>query len=84
MQIEQRSIPTLRFIKNMNCLIKDNLTDDIISSTINKIHKKEHEANIIIKKKETKIELVKYLHATCGYPTINTFTKAIVNNNFIS
>ena len=68
----------------MNCLIKDNLTNNIIFSIINKLYKKEHKVNVIIKKKETKIELVKYLHATCGYPTINTFTKAIVNNNFIS
>ena len=84
MQIEQRSILTPSFIKNINCLIKDNLNNDIISSTINKLHKKEHKANVIIRKKETKIELTKYLHTTYGYPTINIFMKAIANNNFIS
>ena len=83
MQIEQLSIPTSSFIKNINYLIEDNLIDNIILSTINKLYKKEHKVNVIIRKKEIKIELVKYLHIICGYLTINTFIKAIVNNNFI-
>ena len=40
--------------------------------------------NVIIRKKQTKIDLAKYHHATCMSPTISTFVKAISNNNFLT
>ena len=62
----------------MNSIIESN----IIDNTIEQLNKKEYKLNIIIRKKETKIDLVKYLHTAYLYPTISTFTKAIANNNF--
>ena len=41
-------------------------------------------ANVIIRKKQTKQELAKYLHAACLSPPVSTFTAAIAKNNFSS
>ena len=41
-------------------------------------------ANVIIRKKQTMVNLAKYLHATCLSPPVPTFTKAIKNNQFIT
>ena len=63
----------------MNTLIENN----IINTTVNQLDKKKEKLNVIIRKKETKAQLAKYLYAVYSYPTISTFTKAIANNNFI-
>ena len=39
---------------------------------------------MIIRKKQSKQELVQYLYAACMLPTLSTFIKAIKNNHFIS
>ena len=41
-------------------------------------------ANIIIRKKQTKVQLAQYLYATCLSPSVTTWTKAINNNQFIT
>ena len=46
-----------------------------------KITKKSY-ANVILRKKQSKVELAQYHHATCLYPTKKTFLKAIKNNHF--
>ena len=38
--------------------------------------------NVIIREKETKIDLVKYLHAACFSLVISTWLRAIENNHF--
>ena len=43
-----------------------------------------HAINVILRKKQTKIDLAKYHHATCMSPTLTTFSKAIATNNFIT
>ena len=43
-----------------------------------------HKANIILRKKQSKIQLVKYLHVACMPPLTSTFIKAISNNHFIT
>ena len=45
---------------------------------------KEHKLSIIIRKKQTQHDLVRYLHAACFAPVPSTWTKAIRNNNFIT
>ena len=45
---------------------------------------KDQSINVIMRKKQTKVDLAKYHHATCMSLTITTFTKAISNNNFIT
>ena len=42
------------------------------------------QANVIIRKQQSKIDLAQYLHATCLSPPIPTFTRAIQNNHFIT
>lgn len=39
-------------------------------------------ANVALWKKQTKVELAQYQHATCMCPTKTTFIKAIENNHF--
>ena len=41
-------------------------------------------ANYIVTKDKTKYELAKYLHACAFSPSLDTFTKAIKNGNFIT
>jgi hypothetical protein len=38
--------------------------------------------NIIIKKEETRKDLAKFLHGSCGWPVRDTFIKAIKKNHF--
>ena len=45
---------------------------------------KRHKMAIIIKKKQTHHNLVRYLHAACFAPVPSTWKKAISNNNFIT
>ena len=42
------------------------------------------QANIIIRKHQTKKDLAEFLHAACFAPTKSTFIKAINNNHFVS
>ena len=44
----------------------------------------EQQANIIIRKNKTKMELAQWLHASCGSPTLSTFIHAIKNGNFLT
>ena len=41
-------------------------------------------AHAIIRKSQTKTELAQYLHACAGHPPVSTFTKAILNGNYLS
>ena len=44
----------------------------------------KHKLNIIIRKKQPAIDLVKYLHAACFSPVVSTWIRAIENNNFLT
>ena len=44
----------------------------------------KQQANVIIRKKQTKSNLAQHLHAACLSPPISAFIKAIKNNNFIT
>ena len=46
------------------------------------LYKKECKLNVIIRKKNTKIKLAKYLYAAYLYLSISAFIKAIASNNF--
>ena len=63
-------------------LVDKQLKQDCINN--NKNTKKEiaHQAAIIIRKKQTKMELAQFLHALMFSPVPSTFTKAIDKNNF--
>jgi hypothetical protein len=41
-------------------------------------------ANIIIRKDKTKMELIQWLHASCGSPKQSTFIKAVQKGNFLT
>ena len=71
------SIP--KFMKALDPMVDQNK----FYLTIDKHIKKQHKANVIIRKKQSKVELVRYLHATCLSPTPSTFIRAISNNRFI-
>ena len=43
-----------------------------------------HQANIIIRKDKTKMELAQWLHASCGSPKPSTFCTAIEKGNFLT
>ena len=68
------------FLSALNPIIDDNHFDNIISETT----KNEYKANVILRKRQPKVTLAKYLHATCLSPVQSTFIKAIKNNQFIS
>ena len=53
-----------------------------LNNTIYDFTKKDQLVNAIIRKKQTKIDLVRYLYAVYIFPTISIFTKVIANNNF--
>ena len=43
----------------------------------NALHKNDHKLNVILRKKQTHVELASYLHAACFSPVPSTFIKAI-------
>ena len=69
----------LIFIKEMTPLINDNIFDQHLSE-----YSYNQKSNVILQKKQYKVQLAQYLHATCLSPTPSTFIKAINNNHFIS
>ena len=64
----------------MELLIQSNVED----ITIQEYTKRDHKSNVIIRRKQTKRELAKYLHATCLSPPVTTFVKAIKNEQFLT
>ena len=68
------------FLSALNPIVDDNHFEDIISQTT----RNNHQVNVILRKKQPKVTLAKYLHATCLSPVQSTFVKAIKNNHFIS
>ena len=71
------SIP--KFIKALDPMVDQNK----FNLTIEKHIKKQHKDNIIIRKKQSKVELAWYLHAAYLSPTLSIFIRAINNNHFI-
>ena len=69
----------LPFIKAMNPLIDHNIFNQHLHK-----HNYEHKANVILRKKQSKVQLAQYLHATCLSLMPRTFITAINNNHFIS
>ena len=43
-----------------------------------------HTIYVILRKKQTKVNLAKYYHAMCMSPTLTIFSKTIATNNFIT
>ena len=72
--------------QDMNELI-DDTQDYLYIDKQMKIDRKSsgyQQANVIIRKNQTKSTLVEFLHAACYAPTKATFLKAIKNNHFVS
>ena len=55
-----------------------------INQLIQEFTSKDNKANLIFRKKQTKVTIARYLHACCLSPPTSTFSKAISNNNFIT
>ena len=75
--------------QGMNDLIDDNRDYQTINHQLRLDRQQTmtgnpQQANIIIKKQQTKTDLVKFLHAACFAPVKSTFTKAVKNNHFVS
>ena len=74
--------------RKLNHLTHRQLQKD--QKTFNTTHKvaslvsEQSKLNVIICKKQPKVDLAKYLHASCYSPKTSTWTKAIKNNNFPS
>lgn len=60
------------------------ITNSELDHEIEKLNYTSNKANVIIRKKQTKIDLANYLHATCLNPPTTTFLRAINNGHFIS
>ena len=82
---------TLTASKNNAIILKgyrnfsDGLWDvPIPQSSTPTTHNKEHKANIIIRKDKTKMELIQWLHASCGSPNASTFINAVQKGNFLT
>ena len=58
--------------------------DKILPPMSSKRYLQQHKMSIVIRKKQTHHDLVRYLHAACFAPVPSTWTKAIRNNNFIT
>ena len=74
---------TKKFIPKIKLMCRQKLHQNI-DQLIQEFTSKDNKANVIIKKKQTKVTLARYLHACCLSPPITTFSKAISNNNFIT
>ena len=72
------SKPLLSFLAALNTLIDHNIFEQDLC------HKYEQKANVILRKKQCKVQLAQYLHATYLSPTSRTLIQAIKNNHFIS
>ena len=68
----------LLFLAVLNSLINHNIFEQDLC------HKYEQKANVILRKKQSKVQLAQYLHTTCLSLMLHTFIKAINNNDFIS
>ena len=77
-----------RSSKPKKILYKQKLTSDIqtpdLDSLIKEYTLRDNKVNVIIRKKQSKQDLARYLHAACLHPTVTSFTKAIAKNNFSS
>ena len=77
-----------RSLKPKKILYKQKLTSDIqtpdLDSLIKEYTSRDNKVNVIIRKKQSKQDLARYLHAACLHPTVTSFTKAIAKNNFSS
>ena len=54
-----------------------------MTSALTQLHK-QHKMGIIIRKKQTHHDLIRYLHAACFAPVPSTWKRAIKNNNFVT
>lgn len=84
-----QSIPPKTKSKSSNAQPKKNspvadISSPNIDDLIEEFAKRDSKSNIIIRQKQSKQDLARYLHATCLSPTVSTFTTAIANNNFAS
>ena len=68
------------FLLALNLIVNNNHFEAIL----NESNRKNHIANVILQKKQTKVTLAKYFHTTCISLVQSTFIKAIKNNHFIS
>ena len=71
-------------LKNLSQLAISNYWDSEIEkqTKINIKSAKDHKANVILRKKQTHVELATYLHAACYSPVPSTFIKAIKKGHF--
>ena len=64
----------------MEGLIQHNIFDQDIKQQ----KKIDHRMNVILRKKQTHVQLAEYLHRAYFSPTKTKFTKAIRRNNFLT
>jgi hypothetical protein len=83
----------IKIFKNKKCILegKRNTTDGLWDITIPSADARPpqqapppHQLNAIIRKNQSKTELVQYPHGCCGSPGLSTWKKAIKNGNFIT
>jgi len=72
-------IPSRKIISSV-----DSLSSESLQQLLDEYKAKDHQVNVIIRKKQSKQDLAKYLHAACFSPTKAAFTAAISKNNFSS
>ena len=64
--------------------MQSSITNSEIDREIARINSISNKANVILRKNQTKTDLVKYLHAACMNLTTSTFLRAIKNEHFAS
>ena len=58
------------------------INEKLFQNEIEKTKQHNEIVNVIIRKKQTCVDLAKYLHSTCLSPPVSTLTKEINNNHF--
>ena len=68
-----------KHLQSLSCLAVDNDFNNAIDQQLqkDKVSRNNSKLNIILRKKETHMNLIKYLHASCFSPVPSTFKKAI-------
>ena len=89
-----RRMPNIKNMRDINKISQRECThiinqqlcsdDKILPPVSSGRYLQQHKMSIVIRKKQTHHDLVRYLHAACFAPVPSTWTKAIRNNNFIT
>ena len=88
---KQHDIQTTRYaVNNISSVVLDTIIAQQQLQDQNDIYKRvlieptDKKISVIIRKRQTHLDLVRYLHAACFSPVKSTWLKAIKNNNFVT